>query len=427
MPAATSATTKKSKTSHKPHPPKKSKYGVCSEWNTPGDSHHLILHLRIQPSARNRPKAAATAATAAATVSAPAFPEEGVETATFNELLQYRPELNLPPEAYEHLGSDSYPYRFEGATAATAAAAAADGGAPATAVVGEALRTVTGSGLVAEGAALAQPAAAHAQVAYDDTGRRLSTAPSPSSGASPSAARGANARTPGHVHGRIVPVPSSVQRNATETTTVAPPPNDGTAASTTVSPTLESVHHPVLHCWWCTCAFQWTPYAVPIARERKTNKYETTGTFCSPECCAAYIFGGNTRCGGGRQTVGGDPWKQYEMLHRMVTKMVTKVTVRIKLAPPRETLQKFGGPYTVPEYRRILNDYRVDVRITMPPVNPLNGVTEEIPVDYVQQKKKFVPIDSSRVEKATNELRLKRKKKQAEENTLETFMQLRIS
>ena len=69
----------------------------------------------------------------------------------------------------------------------------------------------------------------------------------------------------------------------------------------------------------------------------------------------------------------------------------------------------------------------VDVRITMPPVNPLNGVTEEIPVDYVQQKKKFVPIDSSRVEKATNELRLKRKKKQAEENTLETFMQLRIS
>jgi hypothetical protein len=133
------------------------------------------------------------------------------------------------------------------------------------------------------------------------------------------------------------------------------------------------------------------------------------------------------RCGGGQQTLGGDPWKQYEMLHRMVTKMVTKVKVRIKLAPPRETLQKFGGPYTIDEYRRILNDYRVDVRITMPPVNPLNGVTEEIPVDYVKQKKKFVPIDSSRVEKATNELRLKRKKKHAEENTLETFMQLRIS
>ena len=385
-----------------PKPNNKHQYGVGTEWNTPSDSHHLILHLRIQPSAR-------------AAANHPAAPEAfpgkgGGDAATFKELLKYRPELGVPPEAYEQLGSDSYPYRFESPSKEASAELSAQhhygegghcGGAPENVVLSP---------------------------TYDKvTGRRISTAPATLDGSTSSTSPN-SAAVPGHVHGRIVPVPSSV-RQLTEldlrtADDVCPPGGGGLAADV---PTVESVHHPVLHCWWCTCPFQWTPYAIPLARERTSDKYETTGTFCSPECCAAYIFGGNTRCGGGRQTLSGDPWKQYEMLHRMVTKMVTKVTVRIKLAPPRETLQKFGGPYTVDEYRRILNDYRVDVRITMPPVNPLNGVTEEIPVDYVQQKKKFVPIDSSRVEKATNELRLKRKKKQAEENTLETFMQLRIS
>lgn len=401
----TSATvSKKAKdpTKAKPKPNSKHQYGVGTEWNTPSDSHHLILHLRIQPSAR----------VAANDPAAPeAFPGEGGgDAATFKELLKYRPELGLPPEAYEQLGSDSYPYRFESpATQASAELVAQHG------------HTAGEHGGGGHGSAASAPV-------YDDaTGRRISTAPATTDGSKSSTSPNA-AAVPGHVHGRVVPVPSSVRQLSEldlRTADDAGPPTGGGLVD--APPTVESVHHPVLHCWWCTCPFQWTPYAVPLSRERKTDKYETTGTFCSPECCAAYIFGGNTRCGGGRQTLGGDPWKQYEMLHRMVTKMVTKVTVRIKLAPPRETLQKFGGPYTVSEYRRILNDYRVDVRITMPPVNPLNGVTEEIPVDYVQQKKKFVPIDSSRVEKATNELRLKRKKKQAEENTLETFMQLRIS
>ena len=391
----------------KPKPNSKHQYGVGTEWNTPSDSHHLILHLRIQPSARETAKDPVPEA----------FPGKGGgDAATFKELLRYRPELGLPPEAYEQLGSDSYPYRFE---------------SPNTQVSAELDAQHSHKNREHNSDHAHYPRSVASAPVYDEaTGRRISTATATVDGSKTYTSQSASA-VPGHVHGRVVPVPLLVKQlserdvHTSDDAGLSLVPGDGDKID--APPTVESVHHPVLHCWWCTCPFQWTPYAVPLSRERKTDKYETTGTFCSPECCAAYIFGGNTRCGGGRQTLGGDPWKQYEMLHRMVTKMVTKVTVRIKLAPPRETLQKFGGPYTVDEYRRILNDYRVDVRITMPPVNPLNGVTEEIPVDYVQQKKKFVPIDSSRVEKATNELRLKRKKKQAEENTLETFMQLRIS
>lgn len=403
--ASTSKAGQKKPVTKKPN--KKHQYGVCTEWNKPSDSHHLILHLRIQPSKRDAAAAAAHAA----------YLEGGGDAATFKDLLKYRPELSGAPQAYEQMGSDSYPYRFDSpnAEASEALRVHRAGGDPATASSGHTPSPPT----------------------FDEaTGRRISAAHTTSMGpateeGSSSVAASSGTAVPGHVHGRVVPVPSTVHQMTDVDRHGATVTDDGLergggGACAETAPTAESVHHPVLHCWWCTCAFQWTPYAIPLSRDRATDKYETTGTFCSPECCAAYIFGNNVRCGG-CHTHGSDPWKQYEMLHRMVTKMVTKVAVRIKLAPPRETLQKFGGPYTIDEYRRILNDYRVDVRITMPPVNPLNGVTEEIPVDYVQQKKKFVPIDSSRVEKATNELRLKRKKKQAEENTLETFMQLRIS
>lgn len=202
----------------------------------------------------------------------------------------------------------------------------------------------------------------------------------------------------------------------------APEPSDdspahtsGTSSVVCTDPTLE---HGVC-CWWCTHSFTWSPYALPVCRDVHDDTYNTVGAFCSPECCAAYLFDGNNRYG--------DPWKQYEMLHRMVHKLVEGTRVRIKLAPPRETLKKFGGPYSVEQYRQLLNDYRADVRITVPPIKPLQTITEETPTDYTKPKKKFVPIDVSRVEKATNELRLKRKKKHSEENTLETFMRLRIS
>jgi hypothetical protein len=158
---------------------------------------------------------------------------------------------------------------------------------------------------------------------------------------------------------------------------------------------------------------------MPLRHDTATQKYHTLGTFCTPECCAAYVFDNAGRYG--------DAWKQYEMLHRMVHKVVNHVRVRIKLAPPRETLQKYGGSYTHDDYRKLLSNYRTEVRLMMPPVHPVQTIIEETPVNYSQPVKKFVPIDATRVQRATKELRLKRKKKQSNENTLESFMRLRIT
>lgn len=374
--SATNATTtanptSKPKSKLKPTVPKhKKQYGVCSEWTKPSDSHHLIMHLRIQPSERKEKEREKEKQQGCGV---PTSPHLLGGAASFGELLEYSPEFDRIPLAYEQHISESYPCRLK-------------------------TPEVKAKGILHSEVGPVDAGVLH-QDQYDQrTGRRVS--------------QGAQVVTEGGAakHHAATGVP----RTATDTDADA-------GADAGADATRASTGTPV-HCWWCTCSFAWTPYAIPLSRDRDTGNYNTTGSFCTPECSAAYIFGNAHG-----KHAGGDPWKQYELLHRMVTKVVQEVAVRIKLAPPRETLDKFGGPYSVAKYRRLLNDYRVDVRITMPPVNPLGGVTEEVPVNYVKQRKKFVPIDSSRVEKATNELRLKRKKKQAEENTLETFMQLRIT
>lgn len=172
-------------------------------------------------------------------------------------------------------------------------------------------------------------------------------------------------------------------------------------------------------CWWCTLSFNWKAYSLPLQHRGSMNIYSTMGIFCSPECCAAYVFDNAGKFG--------DSWKQYEMLHRIVHKIVDNKRVRIKLAPPRETLKKYGGAYSEKDYRKLISNYRTDVRLVMPPVHPVQTIIEETPADYNKPIKKFVPIDATRVQRATTELRLKRKKKQSNENTLETFMRLRIT
>ena len=184
---------------------------------------------------------------------------------------------------------------------------------------------------------------------------------------------------------------------------------------------IETLHHlPAItdvNCWWCCHSFTWNPFVLPIEKE-SDKVYHSVGCFCCPECCAAYIFESGKRYG--------EPWKQYSLLHEMISRQISGKNVHIKLAPPRETLHIFGGPYKIDEYRKLNSNYKLEVKITMPPINPMNGVTEEMMVEYVN-KKTFVPLDQTRIEKATQELRLKRQKKKNTENTLESFMHLKIN
>jgi len=193
---------------------------------------------------------------------------------------------------------------------------------------------------------------------------------------------------------------------------------------TNISTSLCSVVTPRTYddscCWWCCHPYKTNTVALPINKTCDDNKYTTIGTFCSPECAAAYNFESGHRYG--------DIWKQYTMLHNVVFASSEK-TYRIKLAPPRESLSMFGGPYTILKYREFIKQPNIQIKMTVNPINPIFTITEEsIPSNVYPSKNNNsdVPLDSKRIQKASTELRLKRMKRQTKENTLENFMQLKI-
>jgi len=168
-------------------------------------------------------------------------------------------------------------------------------------------------------------------------------------------------------------------------------------------------------CWWCCHSFNWEPFMLPV--DYKSGIFEVVGYFSSPECVAAFIFEQGSKYG--------DIYKQYSLLHLLYSKNVNGEISKIKLALPRETLKMFGGPYSIDKYRRLCDNYYMDVKIIRQPFIPSNGIAEESMSEYIN-KRKFIPLDKERVQKATEELKLKRLKKKGSENTLDKFMNLKV-
>jgi len=172
-------------------------------------------------------------------------------------------------------------------------------------------------------------------------------------------------------------------------------------------------------CWWCCHPFDndKTKYSLPCRRTGKT--FSVVGSFCSPECTVAFSSESGHRYG--------DLLKQYTWINFLYGghKLSNDTHVALQAAPPRETLQIFGGPYTIEQFRARSKNYEINVEITMAPMIPIKGFTDEIVVEY-KKSKTFVPMEKERMDRATSELRLKRKKTKKSENTLDDFMNLKV-
>jgi len=189
-----------------------------------------------------------------------------------------------------------------------------------------------------------------------------------------------------------------------------------TSSVTTCHKLLNSIQkNEHIMCWWCCHSFSWNPIFLPTHKSKE--QYSVVGYFCSPECCTGYMFDHPHRYG--------DVWKQYQWLHELYGRKVDNTIMKIKQAPPRELLRIFGGVYTIQEFRKYNDNYLVDMKRILPPLYPSNGYLEECVSEQCVQK--FVPLDKNRVMKATEELKLKRKSQHNIENTLDKFMNLKIS
>ena len=95
-------------------------------------------------------------------------------------------------------------------------------------------------------------------------------------------------------------------------------------------------------CLWCTEPFPWVPVGVPRAYNERKDIFTLKWAFCSFNCAKAYM------CDKGMKT---------DLLFYLAQRLFGgkhETAVRltgIREAPARESLQKFGGPLTIDQFR----------------------------------------------------------------------------
>ena len=166
-----------------------------------------------------------------------------------------------------------------------------------------------------------------------------------------------------------------------------------------------------IYCYWCCQPFSCPPCGLP--KKYISNTFYLYGCFCSPECAAAYNF---------NQYSSDEVWEYYSLLNLLYKDLYKE---KIKLAPPRNSLDIFGGHMNIQEFRSYNNNYKKKIQEVMPPIYALIPQLEE---KYIEKTKKktFVPIDMEKVKRAKENLRLKRSKPVSKyKNTLESCMNLK--
>lgn len=181
--------------------------------------------------------------------------------------------------------------------------------------------------------------------------------------------------------------------------------------STTVSHTVKSQQDETsMCCWHCCHSIPAQVFKLPIRKNSK-KIFECIGFFCSPECILSYIDSdGNSF---------GNSWNQIEFLYEML-----KIETRIKPAPRKELLKKFGGELSIEKFRENSN-----WNFVLPPFVPLSVQLDIAPNDDKQDNQFCLEmnleelIEKSDTKVENKELDKKRKKKASKSSntTLDSF------
>lgn len=115
-------------------------------------------------------------------------------------------------------------------------------------------------------------------------------------------------------------------------------------------------------CWHCCSQFDTQPVCIPKSYDTKEQNYIVYGSFCGFPCAKAHILETDTFNTG----------LQLTMFDRMA-RDVYNIKDDIKAAPPRLSLNIFGGPYGIEAFRK----NKDDVKIFTPPFVCAYMVVEE--------------------------------------------------
>jgi len=123
-----------------------------------------------------------------------------------------------------------------------------------------------------------------------------------------------------------------------------------------------------IYCWWCSQPFDNTPIGLPITKDKTV--FNTIGCFCSTNCAASYNFNTNFR--------NDQRWERYNLLNELNKQLYGSDYDSVKCAPPRESLQMFGGTLSIEKFREISRDNNRNIIIYIPPMVSTRPIQEEI-------------------------------------------------
>jgi len=175
-----------------------------------------------------------------------------------------------------------------------------------------------------------------------------------------------------------------------------------------------------IDCLWCCHSFKNIPIGLP--QKYLNGNFYVTGNYCSFNCCASYIFNS--------LFVSCRKWEMFSLLNLMKKKLlnIERYENKIKLAPPRESLKKFGGFYNILDFRKasVLENKTFNI-INPPMISVIPKIEENIMNYSLKNEESFIPLNKELVKKAGRSLKLKRKEKSSKnKNTLKNYMNLKI-
>jgi len=102
-------------------------------------------------------------------------------------------------------------------------------------------------------------------------------------------------------------------------------------------------------CFWCTCSYD-SP-TVYIPKIKSQDHYQVYGSFCCPECAAAYLFQ--------EQLDSSTKFERYHLLNYLYCEVYNYAKNIIPAPPPFYLLNKYYGTLTIQEYRQLLRQDKI--------------------------------------------------------------------
>ena len=121
-------------------------------------------------------------------------------------------------------------------------------------------------------------------------------------------------------------------------------------------------HSTGTYCWWCCHGFDNPPVFLPVKYDDKRKRFHVKGNFCSWGCVKAYNLNGN-------QT---GMFNRCTLISFLAKKLHGFSDKPIKCALPRESLEIYGGKYSIQSFREYSNDDSRKIIIYNPKVLHVN-------------------------------------------------------